>query len=43
MTTTSPTPSIHNTELITVDDVIIIGGIFARAGKNTRLNYCHRA
>src|SRR5438477_10467837 len=25
----SPTPSIHNTELITMDDVIIIGGSFA--------------
>src|SRR5688572_25941101 len=29
MTTTSPTPSIRKTELITMDDVIIIGGSFA--------------
>src|SRR5438552_2602060 len=29
MTMVSPTPSIHNTEPITMDDVIIIGGSFA--------------
>src|SRR5438045_8424302 len=33
----SPTPSIHNTELITMDDGIIIGGSFAGLARPLQL------
>src|SRR5438128_5192352 len=38
----SPTPSIHNTELITMDDVIIIGGSFAGLAAALQLGRARR-
>src|SRR5688500_12109610 len=38
----NPTPSIHNTELITMDDVIIIGGSFAGLAAALQLGRARR-
>src|SRR3989475_736646 len=38
----SPTPSTHNTELITMDDVIIVGGSFAVLGGALQLGRARR-
>ena len=42
MTMVSPTPSIHNTEPITMDDVIIIGGSFAGLAAALQLGRARR-
>jgi thioredoxin reductase len=41
MTVVSPAPSIHNTEPITMDDVIIIGGSFAGLAAALQLGHSH--
>src|SRR6202007_95836 len=42
MTVVSPAPSIHNTEPITMDDVIIIGGSFAGLAAALQLGRARR-